>query len=150
MRGWILDVTPRPDHLVLWLRTATKCVPLEVPYQPQFYLHSPGVQFEDYAPLFESHPHVSMVTPEFHRLQLHGTQRPVLAVTVSSCTQLARVVREIKSLAVPRFRVFNGDLSATQLWYLTQQRYQINWQKSWSIKRCYCSSCEKITGTRNH
>ncbi len=123
MRGWILDVTPRPDHLVLWLRTATECVPLEVPYQPRFYLHAPGVQFEDYAPLFESHPLVSTVTSEFHRLQLRGTPRPVLAVTVSSCTQLPRVVREIKTLAVPRFRVFNGDLSTTQLWYLEQRRY---------------------------
>ncbi len=66
---------------------------------------------------------VSAVTPEFHRLQLRGTRRPVLAITVSSCTQLARVVREIKALAVPRFRVFNGDLSATQLWYLEQRRY---------------------------
>ncbi|MFX1576218.1 MAG: DNA polymerase domain-containing protein [Promethearchaeota archaeon] len=123
MRGWILDVTPRPDHLVLWLRTAKNCIPLEVPYQPRFYLHAPGVQFEDYAPLFESHPLVSTVTPEFHRLQLRGARRPVLAVTVSSCTQLPRVVREIKTFAVPRFRVFNGDLSTTQLWYLEQRRY---------------------------
>ncbi|MFX1582633.1 MAG: DNA polymerase domain-containing protein, partial [Promethearchaeota archaeon] len=88
-----------------------------------FYLHAPGVQFEDYAPLFESHPLVSAVTPEFHRLQLRSPRRPVLGVTVSSCTQLPRVVREIKTLAVPRFRVFNGDLSATQLWYLEQRRY---------------------------
>jgi DNA polymerase-2 len=123
MRGWILDITAQPGHLTLWLRTAEACVPLEVPYQPQFYLHAPGVQFEDYAPLFESHPHVSAVTPEFHRLQLRGPRRPVLAVTVSSCIQLPRVVRELKALAVPRFRVFNGDLSATQLWYLEQQRY---------------------------
>ncbi len=123
MRGWILDITAQPDHLILWLRTAEACVPLEVSYQPRFYLHAPGVQFEDYAPLFESHPHVSAVTPEFHRLQLRGPRRPVLAVTVSSCTQLPRVVRELKALAVPRFRVFNGDLSATQLWYLEQQRY---------------------------
>ena len=123
MRGWILDITPRPDHLVLWLRTVTECVPLKVQYQPRFYLHAPGVQFEDYASLFESHPLVSVVTPEFHRLQLRGVRRPVLAVTVSSCTQLPRVVREIKTLAVPRFRVFNGDLSATQLWYLEQRRY---------------------------
>ncbi|MFW9983964.1 MAG: DNA polymerase domain-containing protein [Candidatus Odinarchaeota archaeon] len=123
MRGWILDITAQPDHLTLWLRTAEACVPLEVPYQPRFYLHAPGVQFEDYAPLFESHPHVSAVTPEFHRLQLRGPRRPVLAVSVSSCTQLPRVVRELKALAVPRFRVFNGDLSATQLWYLEQQRY---------------------------
>ena len=123
MRGWILDITAQPDHLTLWLRTAEACVPLEVSYQPRFYLHAPGVQFEDYAPLFESHPHVSAVTPEFHRLQLRGPRRPVLAVTVSSCTQLPRVVRELKALAVPRFRVFNGDLSATQLWYLEQQRY---------------------------
>ncbi len=123
MRGWILDVAPQSDHLVLWLRTAKACVPLEVPYQPRFYLHAPGVRFEDYAPLFENHPHVSAVTPEFYRLQLRGKPRPVIAVTVSSCTQLARVVREIKALAVPRFRVFNGDLSATQLWYLEQQRY---------------------------
>ncbi len=123
MRGWILDITAQPDHLTLWLRTVEACVPLEVPYQPRFYLHAPGVQFEDYAPLFESHPHVSVVTPEFHRLQLRGPRRPVLAVTVSSCTQLPRVVRELKALAVPRFRVFNGDLSATQLWYLEQQRY---------------------------
>ncbi|MFX1300656.1 MAG: DNA polymerase domain-containing protein, partial [Promethearchaeota archaeon] len=57
------------------------------------------------------------------RLQLRGPRRPVLAVTVSSCTQLPRVIRELKALAVPRFRVFNGDLSATQLWYLEQQRY---------------------------
>ncbi|MFX1565710.1 MAG: LAGLIDADG family homing endonuclease, partial [Promethearchaeota archaeon] len=123
MRGWILDVTPRSDHLVLWLRTATECVPLDVPYQPRFYLHAPGVQFEDYAPLFESHPLISAVAPEFHRLQLRSPRRPVLGVTVSSCTQLPRVVREIKTLAVPRFRVFNGDLSATQLWYLEQRRY---------------------------
>jgi DNA polymerase-2 len=123
MRGWILDVTPWPDHLVLWLRTAKKCLPLEMPYQPRFYLHAPGVRFEDYAPLFESHPLVSAVTPEFHRLQLRGERRPVLAVTVSSCTHFPHVVREIKTLAVPRFRVFNGDLSATQLWYLEQRRY---------------------------
>jgi DNA polymerase elongation subunit (family B) len=98
-------------------------MPLEVPYQPRFYLHAPGVQFEDYAPLFESHPLVSAVTPEFHRLHLRSARHPVLAVTVSSCTQFPRVVREIKALAVPRFRVFNGDLSAVQLWYLEQQRY---------------------------
>lgn len=127
MRGWILDVTPESDHLVLWLRTVKECIPIEIPYQPQFYLHAPGVQFEDYAPLFESHPHVSRVTPEFRRLKLRGTRRPVLAVTVSSCTQLARVIREIKTLAVPRFRVFNGDLSATQLWYLEQRRYPFEW-----------------------
>ncbi|MFX1244458.1 MAG: DNA polymerase domain-containing protein [Promethearchaeota archaeon] len=123
MRGMILDVTPRADHLLLWLRTEKATVPLEVSYQPRFYLHAPGVRFEDYAPLFESHPLVSAVTPEFHPLQLRGPPRPVIAVTVSSCTQLARVIREIKALAVPRFRIFNGDLSATQLWYLEQRRF---------------------------
>ena len=123
MRGFILDVTPRTDHLLLWLRTTTTTVPLEVPYKPRFYLHAPGVHFEDYAPLFASHPLVSDVTPEFHPLRLRGAPRPVIAVTVSSCTQLPRVVREIKAHAVPRFRVFNGDLSATQLWYLEQRRF---------------------------
>lgn len=123
MRGWILDLTPHDDHLMLWLRTTDACVPFEVPYQPRFYLFAPGIRFEDYAAALVSHPQVVDVTPEFHRLQLRGPRRPVLAVTVSSCAQFARVVRDVKARVIPRFSVFNGDLPVTQLWYLEQDHY---------------------------
>ena len=101
MRGWILDVTPQRDHLTLWLHTGRRCLPLHVPYEPRFYLHAPGVRFEDYASLLLSHPQVSEVTPAFHRLRLRGPRRPVIAVSVSSCTSFPRVVREIKPHVIP-------------------------------------------------
>jgi DNA polymerase elongation subunit (family B) len=123
MRGWILDVTAQRDHMILWLRTTDQCIPLHMPYQPCFYLHAPGIRFEDYAPLLSSHPHVAKVLPEFHRLQLRGSPHPVLAVYVDSCRQFARVVREVKPLVVPRFRLFNSDLPVTQLWLLEQRHY---------------------------
>jgi DNA polymerase elongation subunit (family B) len=123
MRGWILDLTPHDNNLILWLRTADTCVPFEVPYQPRFYLFAPGIHFEDYAASLASHPQVADVAPEFHRLQLRGPRRPVLAVTVSSSEQFGQVVRDVKARVIPRFSVFNGDLPVTQLWYLEQEHY---------------------------
>ena len=121
MRGWILDVTPQRDHLTLWLRTPNQTIPLRLPYQPRFFLHAPGVRFEDYANLLASHPQISDVTPEFHRLRLRGPRRPVFAVTSASCTNFGRLVRDVKSRLAPQFRVYNGDLPVTQLWYLEQR-----------------------------
>ncbi len=123
MRGWILDVTPQQDHLTLWLRTTNQTIPLQLPYQPRFYLHAPGVRFEDYANLIASHPLVTEVVPEFHRLRLRGPRRPVLAVTSASCTQFTRLVRDVKTRLAPRFHLYNGDLPVTQLWYLEQRHY---------------------------
>ncbi len=123
MRGWILDLTIKKDDLILWLRTAEQCIPLHMSYQPCFYLHAPGICFEDYAPMISSHPHVAKVMPEFHRLQLRRPPRPVLAVYVDSSLHFARVVQELKPLVIPRFQLYNSDLPVTQLWLLEQQHY---------------------------
>ncbi len=123
MRGWILDVTPQEEHLTLWLHTAEACLSLQMPYQPCFYLYAPGVRFDDYAPQIASHPHVLEVVPEFHPLRLRGPPRPVLAIAVEAPAFFTQVINDVKTLAVPKFQLFNSDFSVAQLWFLEQQHY---------------------------
>ncbi len=114
--GWILDLYPKDDQIIVWLKTAHgKCVRLVDDWKPKFYVSGDLEALLDVATTYRTN---SRFAEKFER---PGAPRRtnVLEVEVRSENEATALATQIHQRN-PKLRLYNVDIPAAQM-YLYQK-----------------------------
>ncbi|MCI4322409.1 MAG: hypothetical protein L3K03_00040 [Thermoplasmata archaeon] len=129
-RGWLLDVTSSRagDSVLLWLKEMQGMVHrVEVPYAPPFYVTGEPDRLHALGEALDGRRDVASVAEtaiQSSPFEAPDVRHAALAVTPQSHGRRRSLATEIDALgACVTFRLFDVDLTASQLYYLEHDLY---------------------------
>src|SRR3990170_1640300 len=116
-RGWLFDVYPSSEGMVLWVITEEgERLKLIDSFHPTFYFDGPSNELRKVF-LLLSREATSITVKQVERIEFFsGESIPVVQVTLQDPTQFFGVVKQVTRLS-ERLKLYNCDISLPQLYF---------------------------------
>jgi len=126
LKGWILDLYPVDDEMVLWIKTPEgKSVRVKDEYYPSFFVYAPAADLTRLRQMLS--PSKSIKTMELvkKRIRLADlTPREVLKIEVAKYDCFSWLVHKIAKLGrYEKYQLFNVDMPFTQTYLYDHDLY---------------------------
>ena len=115
-KGWLFDVYPSRDGMVLWLKTEQRCLRLIDPYWATFYLGGPDAALKQCA-AYLSRQRLPITTKWTERKELlSDCFIPVLKVSTPRLDRFSTLVQSVYRVN-PELTFYNCDILLPQLYF---------------------------------
>ncbi len=117
LKGWLFDVYPCPDGMVVWIITQEgERLKLVDPFHPSFYFDGPPQEFSKVF-LLLSREKTHIAVKQVERIEFFsGKPMPVMQVIVQDPTQYQKIVNKVIRSS-DQLSLYNCDISLPQLYF---------------------------------